>query len=131
MKKPLLPAGWPRPRGYANGVSARGRTIFVAGMIGWNERREFVSDRLADQARQALANVVAVLDADGASASHIVRMTWYVTDKREYVDSYAEIGRAFREIVGDYDIAMTAVEVSALIEDRAKVEIEVTAVVPD
>jgi enamine deaminase RidA (YjgF/YER057c/UK114 family) len=130
-KKALLPQGWPRPRGYANGVSARGRTIFVAGMIGWNERGEFVSDRLADQARQALANVVAVLAADGASPSHIVRMTWYVTDKREYIASYEDIGRAFREIVGDYDIAMTAVEVSALIEDRARVEIEATAVVPD
>lgn len=131
MKKALLPAGWPRPRGYANGVSARGRTIFVAGMIGWNERCEFPSDRLAEQARQALANVMAVLATDGAAGSHIVRMTWYVTDKREYVESYPDIGRAFREIVGDYDIAMTAVEVSALIEDRAKVEIEVTAVVPD
>ena len=131
MKKALLPAGWPRPRGYANGVSARGRTIFVAGMVGWNAQSEFESDRLADQARQALANVAAVLGADGASPAHIVRMTWYVTNKREYVSAYPEIGRAFREIIGDYDIAMTAVEVSALIEDRAKVEIEVTAVVPD
>jgi enamine deaminase RidA (YjgF/YER057c/UK114 family) len=131
MKTPILPAGWPRPRGYANGVAARGRTIFVAGMIGWNERNEFASDRLAEQARQALANVAAVLAAGGAEPSHIVRMTWYVTDKREYVAAYDEIGRAFREIVGDYDIAMTAVEVAALIEDRAKVEIEVTAVVPD
>ena len=131
MKKALLPVGWPRPRGYANGVSARGRTIFVAGMVGWNERGEFESDRLADQARQALANVVAVLAADGASPAHIVRMTWYVTDKREYVASYPEIGRAFRELIGDYDIAMTAVQVAALIEDRAKVEVEVTAVVED
>ena len=129
-KRALLPEGWPRPRGYANGVSARGRTIFVAGMVGWNARSEFVSDRLADQARQALDNIVAVLAAGGALPSHIVRMTWYVTDKREYVESYAEIGRAFREVVGDYDIAMTAVQVAALIEDRAKVEIEVTAVVP-
>jgi enamine deaminase RidA (YjgF/YER057c/UK114 family) len=130
-KQALLPQGWPRPRGYANGVSARGRTIFVSGMVGWNARGEFVSDRLADQARQALDNIVAVLGAGGASPSHIVRMTWYVTDKREYVESYPEIGRAFREVVGDYDIAMTAVQVAALIEDRAKVEIEVTAVVPD
>ncbi len=105
--------------------------VFVAGMIGWNERNEFASDRLADQAAQALTNAVAVLAAGGALPSHIVRMTWYVTDKREYVSAYAEIGRAFREIVGEYDIAMTAVEVAALIEDRAKVEIEVTAVVPD
>ena len=130
-KKALLPAGWPRPRGYANGVTARGRTIFVAGMIGWNERGEFETDSLAGQARQALTNIAAVLAADGARPAHIVRMTWYVTDKREYVAAQAEIGRAFRELIGDYDIAMTAVEVAALIEDRAKVEIEATAVVPD
>ena len=130
-KKALLPPGWPRPRGYANGVSARGRTVFAAGMIGWNARGEFPSDRLADQARQALENAVAVLAADGALPSHIVRMTWYVTDKHEYVAAYPEIGRAFRDLIGDYDIAMTAVQVAALIEDRAKVEIEVTAVVPD
>ena len=130
-KRALLPEGWPRPRGYANGVSARGRTIFVAGMVGWNARGEFVSDRLADQARQALVNIAAVLEAGGATPSHIVRMTWYVTDKREYIESNAEIGRAFREVVGDYDIAMTAVQVAALIEDRAKVEIEATAVLPD
>jgi enamine deaminase RidA (YjgF/YER057c/UK114 family) len=91
-KKALLPPGWPRPRGYANGVSARGRTIFVAGMIGWNERSEFASDRLADQARQALVNVVAVLAAGGALPSHIVRMTWYVTDKHEYVAAYPRSG---------------------------------------
>ncbi len=130
-KKALLPEGWPRPRGYANGVSTRGRTIFVAGMIGWNERGEFETDALVGQARQALANVVAVLAAGGARPAHIARMTWYVTDKREYVAAQVEIGRIFRELIGDYDIAMTAVEVAALIEDRAKVEIEATAVVPD
>lgn len=130
-KRALLPAGWPRPRGYANGVATRGRTIFVAGMIGWDADGAFRSDDLAEQARQALANVVAVLAVDGARPAHIVRMTWYVTDKREYLAAGAAIGRAFRELVGDYDIAMTAVEVSALIEDRAKVEIEATAVVPD
>jgi enamine deaminase RidA (YjgF/YER057c/UK114 family) len=129
-KQPLLPPGWPRPRGYANGVLASGRTIFVAGMIGWNERGEFVADDLAGQARQALANIVAVLAAGGASPAHIVRMTWYVTDRREYVASYPAIGRAFRDLIGNYDIAMTAVEVRALIEDRARVEIEATAVVP-
>lgn len=130
-KRALLPAGWPRPRGYANGVAARGRTVYVAGMIGWDESGVFRSDDLAEQARQALANVAAVLAVDGARPAHIVRMTWYVTDKREYLAAGAAIGRAFRELVGDYDIAMTAVEVSALIEDRAKVEIEATAVVPD
>ena len=97
MKKALLPAGWPRPRGYANGVSARGRTVFVAGMIGWNERGEFESDTIAGQARQALANIAAVLAAGGAQPAHIARMTWYVIDKREYVAAYADIGRAFPE----------------------------------
>ena len=130
-KGALLPAGWPRPRGYANGVSARGSMVFVAGMIGWDADGRIVSDDLAEQARQALSNVVAVLAAGGARPEHIVRMTWYVTDKREYVAAYAAIGRAFREVIGSYDAAMTAVEVSALIEDRAKVEIEATAVIPD
>ena len=127
----LLPQGWPRPRGYANGVEARGRLVFVSGMIGWDEQGRFHSDDLAQQARQALRNVVAVLTEGGARPEHIVRMTWYVTDKREYVASYAAIGRAFREVVGHYDIAMTAVQVAALVEDRAKVEIEATAVVPE
>ena len=130
-KKALLPPGWPRPRGYANGVSARGRTIFVAGMIGWNERNEFASDRLAEQARQALRNVVAVLAADGASPSHIVRMTWYVTDKREYLGALKEVGAAWRELMGRHYPAMAVVQVTALMEDAAKVEIETTAVVPE
>ena len=105
--------------------------VFVAGMIGWDAQGRFESDDLAAQARQALSNIVAVLAAAGARPEHIVRMTWYVTDKREYVAAYPAIGRAFREIMGSYDAAMTAVEVSALIEDRAKVEIEATAVVPE
>jgi enamine deaminase RidA (YjgF/YER057c/UK114 family) len=130
-KRILQPATWPRPRGYANGVSVRGRMVFVAGMIGWNEEGRVVSDDLAEQARQALANVVAVLAEGGAHPEHIVRMTWYVTSKREYIAAYAAIGRAFRDLIGSYDVAMTAVEVTALIEDRAKVEIEATAVVPD
>ena len=130
-KKALLPPEWPRPRGYANGVSARGRMVFVAGMIGWNERNEFASDRLADQAAQALTNAVAVLAAGGALPSHIVRMTWYVTDKREYLAAGKAVGAAFRELVGHYGIAMSAVQVAALIEDSAKVEIEATAVIPD
>ena len=127
----LLPPGWPRPRGYSNGVTVRGRMVFVAGMIGWDAQGRFHSDDLGEQARQALANVVAVLSEGGARPEHIVRMTWYVTDKREYVAAYPAIGRAFREIIGSYNAAMTAVEVSALIEDRAKVEIEATAVIPD
>ncbi len=127
----LLPPGWPRPKGYANGVAARGRQVFVAGMIGWDAHGVFHSDELGAQVQQALRNVVEVLASGGASPAHIVRMTWYVTDKREYLAAGPAIGRAFREIIGHYDIAMTAVQVAALIEDRAKVEIEVTAVVPD
>jgi enamine deaminase RidA (YjgF/YER057c/UK114 family) len=127
----LLPEGWKRPKGYANGVAAKGRHIFVAGMIGWDAQERFPSDDFADQARQALANVVAVLKAGGAEPHHITRMTWYVTDKREYLAALPAIGRAFRELIGHYDIAMTAVQVVALIEDRAKVEIEVSAVVPE
>ena len=130
MKHALLPEKWPRPKGYANGVSARGQQIFVAGMIGWDALGVFHSDDFAAQARQAMANVVDVLEAGGAQAQHITRMTWYVTDKREYLAALPAIGAAFRELIGDYDIAMTAVQVAALIEDRAKVEIEVTAVVP-
>lgn len=127
-KRVLQPAGWTAPRGYANGVAAQGTHIHVAGQIGWNARCEFESDDFVAQARQALANVVAVLAEAEARPGHIVRMTWYVTDKREYLSRGREVGRAFRELIGDYDIAMTAVQVTALMEDRAKVEIEVTAV---
>ena len=128
--KTLLPPGWPRPKGYANGVTATGRMVFVAGMVGWDAQGVFHTDDMAGQVRQALQNVVDVLKEGGASPEHIVRMTWYVTDKREYLAASAEIGKAFRELIGCFNAAMTAVEVSALIEDRAKVEIEVTAVVP-
>src|SRR5690606_13206926 len=127
----LLPPGWPRPKGYANGVSVRGRMVFVAGMIGWDADGEFHTDDMAGQVRQALQNIVEVLQEGGARPEHIVRMTWYVTDKHEYVAAYPEIGKAFRELIGSFNAAMTAIEVSALIEDRAKVEIEVTAVIPD
>jgi enamine deaminase RidA (YjgF/YER057c/UK114 family) len=127
----LLPPGWPRPRGYSNGVAVRGRQVFVAGMIGWDAQCQFQTDDFAGQARQALANVVAVLAEGGAKPEHIVRMTWYVTDKREYLAAGREVGQAFRELIGSYNAVMTAVQVVALIEDRAKVEIEVTAVVPD
>jgi enamine deaminase RidA (YjgF/YER057c/UK114 family) len=127
----ILPEGWPRPKGYANGVAARGRQLFIAGMIGWDKDQVFHSDDFAVQARQALDNVAQVLRAAGGKPENIARMTWYVTDKREYLAAAKEIGRAFREIIGCYDIAMTAVEVKALIEDRAKVEIEATAVLPD
>ena len=128
--KVLLPPGWPRPKGYANGISAQGRMVFVAGIVGWDPEGRFHTDDMAGQAQQALANIVAILKEGGASPEHIVRMTWYLTDKREYMEKQKEIGAAYRELIGNFNVAMTAVEVSALIEDRAKVEIEVTAVVP-
>jgi enamine deaminase RidA (YjgF/YER057c/UK114 family) len=127
----ILPAGWTRPKGYSNGVVASGRMLFIAGMIGWDAHGVFPGDDFAAQARQALQNVAAVLHEAGAKPEHIVRMTWYVTDKREYLAAIREVGAAFREIIGAYNAAMTAVEVRALLEDRAKVEIEATAVIPD
>ncbi len=126
----ILPPGWPRPKGYSNGVAASGRMLFIAGMIGWDAQGVFHSDDFARQARQALQNVADVLREAGGKPENIVRMTWYVTDKREYLAAGREIGQAFREIIGSYNAAMTAVEVRALIEDRAKVEIEATAVIP-
>ena len=123
----LLPPGWPRPKGYSNGVAASGRMVFIAGMIGWDAHGVFHTDDFAGQVRQALQNVMDVLKESGGKP---VRMTWYVTDKREYLAAGREVGAIFRELVGSYNAAMTAVEVKALIEDRAKVEIEVTAVVP-
>ena len=130
-KQILQPAGWTQPRGYANGVAATGRQVFVAGQIGWNERCEFDSDDFIAQVRRTLLNIRAVLAEAGAAPEHIVRMTWYLIDKREYIARGREVGQAYREVLGrDYGIAMSAVQVSALMEDRAKVEIEVTAVVP-
>lgn len=131
MSRIIQPAGWSRPRGYSNGVAARGEQIFVAGQIAWNEREEIVSADFVEQTAQALANVVAVLHAAGASAEHLVRMTWYVTDKREYAARAKEIGAAYRAIVGAVYPAMTLVEVAGLLEEGAKVEIEATAIVPD
>ena len=131
MKTVLQPADWPRPRGYANGVSAQGRQVFVAGMVGWNAAAQFESDDLVDQVRQALENVKAVLAEAGARPEHMVRMTWYVTDRADYLARGRDIGAAYRAVMGtQYDVAMSAVAVSALMEARAKVEIEVTAVLP-
>ena len=127
----LQPADWAPPKGYVNGIAARGTMIFVGGQIGWNGRQQFESDDFVTQARQALRNVLAILAEAGAGPEHITRMNWYVTDKREYVASYRALGAAYREVIGRHFPAMTAVQVTALIEDRAKVEIEVTAVVPD
>jgi len=127
----LQPPGWAAPRGYANGIAARGRMVFVGGQIGWNAEQHFEATDFVGQARQALANIVAVLAAAGGRPEHLVRMTWYVVDKREYVASYRALGAAYREIVGRHFPAMTAVEVKALIEDAARVEIEATAIIPD
>ncbi len=127
----LLPAGWPRPRGYSNGVAVRGEMVFVAGQVGWDVNGTFPSATIGGQVRLALENVVAVLREAGAKPEHIVRMTWYVTDRDAYMQATAEIGAAFREIIGSYNAAMSAVEVSALMERDALVEIEVTAVIPD
>jgi enamine deaminase RidA (YjgF/YER057c/UK114 family) len=131
MMEFLQPKDWPRPRGYANGIAASGRMVFVSGMIGWDADGVFHTDDFAGQVRQALANVVAVLAEGGARPEHIVRMTWYVIDKKEYVAAYPEIGVAYRELIGRHFPTMSAVQVAGLVEDRARVEIEVTAVVPE
>ncbi len=132
--KTLQPPDWLAPRGYANGIltemAVGSRLVFVGGQIGWNGQQQFETDDFAGQVRQALANIVAILAEGGARPEHIVRMTWYVTDKQEYVAAYPAIGKHYRELIGRHFPAMTAVEVADLVEDRAKVEIEVTAVVP-
>jgi enamine deaminase RidA (YjgF/YER057c/UK114 family) len=126
----LQPPGWPRPRGYANGVEASGRLVFVAGQIGWDATGAFPAGDLPGQVRQTLANVVAVLAEAGAGPEHVVRLTWYVTDREEYLAAAKEIGAAYREVMGRHFPAMAVVAVSALVEAAAKVEIEATAVVP-
>ncbi|MCX2864639.1 RidA family protein [Paucibacter sp. PLA-PC-4] len=130
-KQVLQPTDWAAPRGYANGVAVTGRQIFVAGQIGWNGQCQFESDDFIAQVRQTLLNIKAVLAEAGAGPEHITRMTWYLLDKREYLARGREVGQAYREVLGqEYQIAMSAVQVAGLMEDRAKVEIEVTAVLP-
>lgn len=126
----LLPPGWPRPRGYSNGIVASGRMIFTAGIIGWNENEQIVASDLAGQFCQILVNTLAVLAEAGAGPEHVVRMTWYITDREEYLASLPAIGAAYRELVGRNFPAMAVVEVAALVEADAKIEIETTAVVP-
>ena len=127
----LNPKNWKPAKGYSNGVAAEGRQIFVAGQIGWDENARFQTDDFAAQAEQAMRNIAAVLAEAGAEPRHVVRLTWYVVDKRDYLDSLGALGAAYRAVFGRHYPAMTLVQVAALVEDRAKVEIEATAVLPD
>lgn len=127
----LQPPGWVRPKGYSNGIAARGRTVFVAGMVGWNAQERFETDAFVGQAAQALRNIVAVMAEAGAKPEHLARLTWFVIDKRDYLASGKELGAAYRDIIGRHYPVMSVVEVKGLIEDGAKLEIEATAVVPD
>ena len=127
----LQPPTWMKPRGYSNGVTATGRIVFVAGQVGWNASGELATDDFVGQARQALVNIAAVLAEAGGRPEHIARLTWYVVDKDEYLASYRSLGRAYREVLGSHYPAMTAIQVAALVEDGAKVEIEATAVIPE
>jgi enamine deaminase RidA (YjgF/YER057c/UK114 family) len=128
--KILQPPGWARPKGYSNGVSATGNMVFIAGQVGWTAENKWEAKDFAGQFRQTLVNTLAVLAEAGGRPEHIVRMTWYITDKKEYLASLAEVGAAWRELVGRHYPAMAVVQVGALMEDAAKVEIETTAVVP-
>jgi enamine deaminase RidA (YjgF/YER057c/UK114 family) len=127
----LQPPSWAKPKGYANGIAARGQLVFVAGMIGWNKDGQFETHDFAGQVHQALSNIVAVVREAGGGPEHIVRLTWFVTDKQEYLASLEHLGPAYREVMGRHYPVMSVVEVSALIEDEAKVEIEATAVIPE
>ncbi|TPI64143.1 RidA family protein [Mesorhizobium sp. B3-1-7] len=127
----LQPEGWTKPIGYANGVAAQGRLVFVGGQVGWNAECKFETDDFVGQVRQTLANVVAVLAEAGGGPRHITSMTWYFTDKAEYVGNLKGIGEAYRDVIGRHFPAMAALQVVALVEDRAKVEIQATAVIPE
>jgi enamine deaminase RidA (YjgF/YER057c/UK114 family) len=127
----LQPAEWPRARGYSNGIAARGTQVFIAGQIGWDANQKFAHARLAPQVRAALDNVVRVLAEAGGRPEHVVRLTWYLTSRQEYLDELPEIGEAYRAVMGRHYPTMSVVQVSALIEADAKVEIEATAVLPD
>jgi enamine deaminase RidA (YjgF/YER057c/UK114 family) len=131
MHEQLHPANWKRAVGYANGIAARGRMIFTGGLVGWDADQQFLTDDFAGQVRQVLENIVAVLAEAGAGPEHLVRLTWYVTDKQEYLAALREVGTAYRDVIGRHFPAMALVQVAGLVEDRAKVEIEATAVVPD
>jgi enamine deaminase RidA (YjgF/YER057c/UK114 family) len=127
----LQPAGWTQPKGYANGVAAEGRLVVVGGQIGWNRQSQFATDDLVDQVRQTLQNIVDVLAEGGAKPNHVVSMTWYLIDKKDYLRNLEGIGKAYREVMGRHFPAMAVIQVMALVEDRAKVEIQAMAVVPN
>jgi enamine deaminase RidA (YjgF/YER057c/UK114 family) len=127
----LHPQNWKRPRGYANGISAKGRIVFLAGQVGWNAEQKFESNDFVVQARQALANVVTLIAEAGGTVENITRLTWFVVDKTEYQARRGDLGKAYRNIMGEHFPAMSLVQVAALVEDCARVEIEATAVVPD
>ena len=126
----LQPAGWPKPKGYANGIAAKGEIVFVAGTVGWTPEGKFETDDLVGQLKQALLNTKAILQEAGAGPEHMVRQTWYITDKREYLDNLPAVGAAWREVMGRNFPTMACMQVVALMEDRAKIEIETTAIVP-
>ena len=131
MLQVLQPSDWARPKGYSNGIVARGRHVFVAGQIGWDREGRFSGTRLSDQVRQALENVLAVVAVAGGGPEHVVRLTWYITSRDEYYEQLADIGMAYRAVMGKNFPAMAVVQVVALIDAGAKVEIEATAVIPD
>ena len=131
MNEFLNPKSWRRPGGYSNAVAAKGRTVYIAGQIGWNADERFETDDFAGQVRQALDNIKACLEVSGAAPEHIVRLTWFVTDKQEYLNQLDQVGQAYRETLGRCFPAMSLVQVADLLEDRAKVEIEATAVIPE
>ena len=130
MSEILQPPGWPRPKGYANGMAARGKLVFTAGQVGWDTEGNFPGS-LAQQVEQALLNVVAILAEAGARPEHLVRLTWFVIDRQAYVDGQREVGAAYRRVLGKHYPAMSVVQVSGLVEPQAQVEIEATAVIPD
>jgi enamine deaminase RidA (YjgF/YER057c/UK114 family) len=131
MHEILQPEGWAKPLGYANGIAARGRLVFIGGQIGWTGQQQWETDDFAGQVRQTLQNVVDVLAEAGGRPEHITTMTWYFTSKREYLASLKAVGQAYREVMGRHFPAMAAIEVTALVEDRAKIEIQAMAVVPE
>lgn len=127
----ILPDGWPRPKGFSQGIIAEGKLMFVAGQVGWTPQEQFETDDFAGQAAQAFQNIADILSAAGAKPEHVTRLTWFITSKQEYLASLKEIGAAYREVFGSHYPVMAVIEVTALMEDRAKIEVEATAVIPD